>query len=93
MVQNVVQLPFPDRIQNQAVLLAELLLFLRIAELDFGRFGSIGRGSLADAASAHKNLCLEQQIAFTRLALHVINRVHVLHIGIEAENHRDWVIG
>jgi hypothetical protein len=44
---------------------------------------------------------LEQEFAFARFTLHVVDGVAVLYIGIETENHKDscierlsdWVIG
>ena len=88
LIKNIVELAFADRVQNQPMLLAEQLLFLNIFEWTFGRFRSVGGGFLADAAAADEDLRLQEQIALARLALHVVDRVHMLHIGIEAENHK-----
>ena len=74
------------------MLFPQLLLFLRVPELRFSGFGGIGSRFLANAAAAHENLGLQKEFPFTRLALHVIDRVAVLDVGIEAENHKDWVI-
>src|ERR1700692_1326608 len=69
------------------MLLSQDLLLLLIGEAGLGSVFRIGRGTLADAASADKDLGLQETVAFARFALHVVHRVIVLHIGIEAKNH------
>src|ERR1700761_7153052 len=44
--------------------------------------------ALPNAASTHKNLRLQELIAFARLALHVVDGVVVTNIGVKTENHR-----
>ncbi len=87
-VQCLIQLAFSNRVENETVLLAELLLFLRVAE-DVRRFVRVRSGFLADAASADKHLRLQQTLAFTCFTLHVVDGVTMLDVGIEAENHRE----
>src|SRR5579864_228442 len=86
-LENLFQPAFADSIQDQAVLLAENLLFLLV-----GKVGTLGllrvwSGALADAASLHEHLRLQQQVGFAGLALNVIDRAVVLDVGIEAKNH------
>jgi len=69
------------------MLLAQDVLFLLVGETGFGGFVRIGGSPLADAASANKDLSLQEQFVFTRFALHVVNRAFVLDVGIEAKNH------
>jgi len=69
------------------MLVAELLLFLGIAETGLGGGGGIGDRLLADAAAADEDLGLEQFFALAGLTLHVVNGVAVLDVGIEAKNH------
>ena len=85
-----IEFPFPNGIEHETMLLAQLLFFLRVPELDFGRLAGIRRGLFAHAAAAHENLRLQQTFAFTRFTLHVVDGVAMLHIGIEAKNHRDF---
>ena len=42
---------------------------------------------LADTAPPHKDLRLQQHVTLTRFALHVIDGIFVLDVGIEAKNH------
>jgi hypothetical protein len=74
------------------MLFAQLLLFLRISELSIGPVRRVGRGLLADAAPADEDLGLQQALAFAGFALHVVNRIYVLDVGIEAKNHENFVI-
>ena len=92
MVQNAIQLPFPDRVQYLAMLLAQLLLPLRVSDLWLPCRGRVGNSLLADTASTHEDLRLQQQITLARLALHVVDSVTVFYVGIEAENHRQFLI-
>ena len=69
------------------MLVAQDLLFLLIAEAALAGLLRVGGGAFADAASTHENLGLQQQLVFTGFALHVVNRIVVLHICIKAKNH------
>src|ERR1019366_1912892 len=89
MVEDVVEFSFANRVEHQSVLLTEQLLFLGVSGLCFAVLAGVGSGLLADAAATHEDLGLQQEFAFTRFALHVVDRVAVLHVGIEAENHRE----
>ena len=88
LIQNAVQLPFPDRVQHQPMLLAQLVLFLRVPEPGLGRLAGVGLGPFANAPAADKDLRLQQKIRLARLALHVVNRVLMLYVSVEAENHK-----
>ena len=49
----------------------------------------------ANAAPAYEDLGLQKEFAFTRFALHMVDRVAMFDVGIEAENHKrlsDFVI-
>jgi hypothetical protein len=91
-IENAVELPFADGFEDEAVLVAKLLLFLRVAEVDFLGRSRVGNRLLADALSAHEDLRLKQFFALARFALHVIDGVAVFDVGIEAENHKRFVI-
>src|SRR5579859_8118366 len=90
MVEDTVEFAFADGVEHKTVLLAELLFLLSVPELSFLSLAGVGSGLLADAAPAHENLGLQNEFAFTCLALHVIDRVAMLHVGIKAENHRGF---
>lgn len=86
-VENTIELAFADRVQHVPVLFAEQLLLLLVGLSLAGR-GGVGNRLLADAASTDKNLGLQQQLALSSFALHMVNRVRVLDVGIKAKNHR-----
>ena len=88
LIQNAVQLPFPDRVQHQPMLLAQFVFFLCITESRLGRLAGVRLRPLANAPASNKDLRLQQKIRLTRLALHVVNRVLMLYVSIEAENHK-----
>src|ERR1700739_2783279 len=88
-IQYAVEFALPDRIQHQPVLLAKLMLLLCVAGLPLARLGGVGFGPLANAASADEYLGLEQQFSLARLALHVVDGVAMLHVGIEAKNNKE----
>ena len=44
-------------------------------------------GALADAAAAHEHLGLQQKLAFAGFALHVVDGVAVLNVGVKSEDH------
>jgi hypothetical protein len=69
------------------VLVSQLLFFLRISKAGVGRGIRVGNSLFADTPAAHEYLSLEQSLALARFTLHVIDRIVVLYIGIEAENH------
>ena len=70
-----------------AVLFAEQLLFLLVG-LPLARRGGIGNRFFSDTTSTDKNLRLQQQLAFASFALHVVDGVRVLDVGVESKNHR-----
>src|SRR5205807_2014329 len=76
-----------DGVEHQAVLLAQDLFLLLVGEAGALRLLPVGSGTLANAPSADEDLGLEKQIGFAGLALHVIDRVFVLNVGIEAKDH------
>src|SRR5581483_8392448 len=75
-----------DCIENQPVLVTQYLLLLLVGDSLRTRF-SIGGRAFTNAAATHEDLRLQQQFALTRFALHVVDRVLVLDVSIEAENH------
>src|SRR5216683_2304329 len=74
------------------MLIAQQLFLLGIAELPLGRRRGIRNGFLPHATAAHEDLRLQQKLAFARFALHVVNRLTVLYVSIEAENHKKLAI-
>src|SRR5258707_925176 len=70
------------------MLVAQNVLLLLIAEVRLGGTGGVGGSTLADATSAHEYLGLQQKLALAGFALHVVHRIVVFHIGVEAEDHR-----
>ena len=93
MIKNVVQLSFANGFEDEAMLVAQMLLFLGVAEIGLLRGSSIRNGFLADTPSTHEDLRLQQFLALARFALHVVDGVAVFDVGIEAENHKRFVIG
>src|SRR5205807_2516203 len=74
-------------VNNAFVLGLEQIVHLIIGEAGLGDLLGIRGGTLPDAASAHEYLGLQEMVVLARLALHVIDGVLVLDVGIEAENH------
>jgi hypothetical protein len=91
-VENAFQMAFANRFEDEAMLVAELLLLLRIAEAGLGGGVGIGDSSLTNAAAAHKDLGLQKLFAFARFALHVVDGVAVFYVCIKAKNHKRVVI-
>ena len=89
-IEDALQLAFANGLEHQAMLIAQLLLFLRIAETGLHGRAGVGDGALADAASANEDLGLEQLFALAGFALHVVDGVAVLDVGIEAKNHKEF---
>ncbi len=87
LVEDVRQKTVADGVENQPVLIAENLLLLLIGKARLLRLLGVRSGALANATSADKHLGLQQHLAFARLALHVVDSVFVLDVGIEAKNH------
>ena len=87
LVEDLLQVAVTDGVEHQAVLLAQDLLLALIGETCARSLLSIRSRAFANAASAHEDLGLQQHLAFARLALHVIDGVVVLDVGIEAKNH------
>ena len=87
LVENALQLPFPDGIEHVAVLVAEqgFLLLVRKQRIS----GAVGVRSrpFSDATAPHKHLGLEQKLRLAGFALHVVHSIAVLHVGVEPENH------
>ena len=69
------------------MLLAQDLFLLWIAEPPVGGRICVGSRALAHAASANKDLRLQQAFALASLALHVVDGIAVFHIRVKAENH------
>src|ERR1700726_2401231 len=69
------------------MLVAKDLLLLLVAEVPLGKAFRIRGRPLADAASSHEHLRLQDKLVFASLTLHVIHSVALLHIRIEAKNH------
>ena len=69
------------------MLIPKNLLFLLISEPSRSPLVGVRGGALPYAPSFHKHLGLQQQLVFTRFTLHVINRVAMFHVGIEAKDH------
>jgi len=88
-VEDVFQLAFANGFEHEAMLVAELLLFLGIAEAGLSGGVGVRYGPLADAPTAHEHLSLEQFFALARLALHVVDGVAVFYVGVKAKNHKD----
>src|SRR4029077_2992627 len=87
LVEDLFELAIADGVENQAVLITQDLFLLLIAKTAPGHLVGVGSGALADAAPAHEDLGLQEQLSLTGFALHVIDGITVLYIGIEAENH------
>lgn len=86
-IEGSVQTAITDRIEDQAMLIPKNLLFLLVGEPSRSPLVCIRCGALAYAASSYKDLGLQEQLIFACFALHVINSVAMLHIGIEAKDH------
>jgi len=81
------QSPFADGFQYKAMLLPKDVLFPLVCEVRALRLVGVRGGTLPDAASANEDLGLKKKIAFASLALHVVDRVVVFDIRVEAKNH------
>jgi hypothetical protein len=88
-IQNALQLTIFNRFQNQSMLIAQELLFLMIAKTSLGGGGRVGNGFLAYTSSPDEDLGLKQFFTLARFALHVIDGVNVLYVGVESKNHED----
>jgi hypothetical protein len=75
-----------DRIEHQAVLVAQAVLLLLVGKAP-GQLVPIRARPFSDAATTDKHLSLQEQLAFAGLALHVIDGVTLLDIRVKAENH------
>ncbi len=60
---------------------------MRLGKTGGGSTLAIVGGALANAASAQKDLGLQQCFLLAGFALHVIDRTFVLDVGVEAKNH------
>ena len=90
-IQDVIQLPFPDGFEDEAMLIAQLLLFLGVAKAGFRGRGGVRDGFLPDTPAAHEDLGLQQLFALAGFTLDVIDGVAVFDVGIEAENHKNLI--
>jgi hypothetical protein len=68
------------------VLIAQAKLLLLVGEAAC-QLVAIRAGAFPDAAATDEYLGLQQQLAFTGLALHVVDSVTLLDIRVKAENH------
>ncbi len=69
MIEDVFEFAFANGFEHEAVLVAQLLLFLRIAESGLHGGSGVGDGALADAAAAHENLRLQKNFSLSRASL------------------------
>src|ERR1039458_2880085 len=90
-VQNALQLPIPDSVEHQAMLIAQYLFLLLIAKAALGGCVRVGSGPFPNTPPANKDLCLQQTLALAGFALHMVNRVRMLYVRVEAKNHEIWV--
>ena len=72
-----------DRVEDQAVLVAQAVLFLLVGKTA-GQLVSVGGRPFADAAAADEHLGLQQKLAFAGLALHVVDGVALHDVGVKA---------
>ena len=91
-VEDAFELAFANGFEHEAMLIAQLLLFLRIAEAGLQGGSGVGDGAFADASAAHEDLGLEQFFALARFALHVVDGVAVFYVSVKAKNHKEFVI-
>src|SRR5208283_2376787 len=94
LVQDGIELAVADGIEYLAMQLAQHLLSILIAVLRAGcrRAQAIGNRALPDTAPPHEDLRLQQLLAFTRFALHVVDGIFVPNVGIKAKNHAVQVL-
>ena len=86
-VKHLIEPALANGFEDQTMLLAQNLFLLLISEIwALGLVGVRG-GTFADAAAADEDLSLQQQVRLAGLALHVVNRVLVLDVRIEAKDH------
>ena len=69
-----------------------LLFFVLVGEIPLGQSLGVRSGSFPDAAATHKHLGLQDELVFPSFTLHVVDRVALLHIGVEAKNHSDSIL-
>ena len=79
-----------DGVDNLLVLGLEQLVHLLVGEAGLADAIGIGNGLLADAAALDEDLGLQQLVVAAGLALHVVDRVLVANVGVEAEDH--WAV-
>ena len=75
-----------DSIEHETVLIAKTMFLLLVGKAACNLV-TVRSGSFADTTAAHEYLGLQQKFAFARLALHVIDGVPLLDVGIKAEDH------
>ena len=76
-----------DDVEHLAVLVPQDLLLLLVRKISARDLLGIGRCLFPDAAAAYEHLGLQDEFVFARFALHVINGIALLHIGIKTKNH------
>jgi len=86
-LQSHFQLAFPDRVHHEQVLLLEQLVHALFGEFRFRGDLTIRGRALPYATAGYENHRLKQMGSLPGLALHVINDVAVLYIGIKTEDH------
>src|SRR6185369_13158180 len=86
LVEDVIQMAVTDRVEDQAMLVAQAVLFLLVGKTS-RQLVSVGSRALADAATANEHLGLQQKLALAGLALHVVDGVALLNVGVKAEDH------
>jgi hypothetical protein len=86
LIENIVQATVPDGIEHHAMLVAQTQFLLLVGKTT-GQLVPVGSRVFPDAAAAHKYLGLQQQLAFARLALHVVDGVSLFDICVKTEDH------
>ena len=87
LIENGLEPAFPQGVKDQPVLVSQRLLFLLIGESATRHFLRVGGSPFTDAAPANKDLGLQQLLTFACLALHVVDSVFVLNVGIKTKDH------
>ena len=88
---RIIQAAIADGVQHQAMLIAQAVFFLLVGEAA-GQLVPVGSRPFADTAATHEYLGLQQQLAFAGLALHVVDGVALLDVGVKAKNHACFVL-
>ena len=86
-VEYLLKLSIANGIEDNPVLLAQNFFLFLIGEAWALGLFCIRGCAFTDTASADENLCLQEHVGLAGLALHVVNRVLVLDVGIKAKDH------